>query len=386
MGRLINSLIIFSILLAVLPLVLITSCEEEIYQEYPRKVVYHLGAINWDSAQVAEASKAELMVLSIDRAFNPVNKEYLEALREYNPNIKIIAHYTLLGRNEFWNYPDTVGYDKTWPWLLDIYHTTRPHWAKTSTGDTLHYWPDCVFLNYYNEDCSGLNYTLMNDMVDIFAEYNEEYGLDGVFFDYIMDNIFISPYVSGDVDGEIDMNKNGVAQDSSERFDLVQWQWEYINKFRDRFGEDFIMVANGRFNDYTISRDGKYFRDILNGKFYEKFPKMMWGRSERNGFEDLIDEGSYARAFGKRWTILGCYGQDNYFGHAAANLTGVLVAESTDDSKWREWYYGYGLGKAEGTIYMPEGGQYYSRKFEDGIVEMRFIGEDGTATILVVDK
>jgi len=237
---------------------------------YPEKSIVHLESfIDWNPEKLQDAAQAEMVILPIDWCFSPESEGILEELRQLNPGIQIIGYQVMLGVYTLW--PDTSYLQATLPYKLDYYQAVTNEWASTTTGDTLMIWRDLILLNPIDGD--EINRSLIDTMIDLIVEYQSQTGdaLDGIMHDYFMYRPYINPTIRDLVEGEIDLNGNGVIidEDTGEQALFYAWQKEYAREIRNRFGEDFIQVGNGR-----PPQEDAELAAILNGIFYENFPNL----------------------------------------------------------------------------------------------------------------
>jgi|GEM_PF-3459756 len=270
---------------------------------YPEKSIVHLESfIDWNPEKLQDAAQAEMVILPIDWCFSPESEGILEELRQLNPGIQIIGYQVMLGVYTLW--PDTSYLQATLPYKLDYYQAVTNEWASTTTGDTLMIWRDLILLNPIDGD--EINRSLIDTMIDLIVEYQSQTGdaLDGIMHDYFMYRPYINPTIRDLVEGEIDLNGNGVIidEDTGEQALFYAWQKEYAREIRNRFGEDFIQVGNGR-----PPQEDAELAAILNGIFYENFPNLRWQLTDRDGLLRLLqhqEEGFLSTAKGRTWSIL----------------------------------------------------------------------------------
>lgn len=273
------------------------------HRGYPEKGVVHIQSfIDWDPETLRDVAQAEMVILPIDWCFSPETEGILGELRQLNPGIQILGYQVVLGVYTLW--PDTSYLQATLPYNLDYYQAVTNDWAFTTTGDTLMIWRDLIFLNPIDGD--EMNRSLIDTLVDLIEEYQSQTGdaLDGIMHDYFMYRIYINPTIRHLVDGEIDLNGNGVIidDDTGEQALLYAWQKEYAREIRNRLGEDFIQIANGR-----PPQEDAELAAMLNGIFYENFPNLRWQLTDRDGLLQLLqhqEEGFLSTAKGRTWSIL----------------------------------------------------------------------------------
>ncbi len=308
------------------------------FEQYPMRGITHWSNFfEWDETTVAEAARAGLLIFPIERCFSPDATDIISRLRELNPDIKILGYLTVLQVKEL--YPDTAYLASTLPWELEYYRTLEDNWAWSTTGDTFHVWPGLILLDPITESGEG-DTRLMNDIVDMLEKYTDAWpgAIDGVMHDYIMYQPYISPY-NDNVEGELDLDDNGIliGDDDNEREVYLQWQKDYVAAIRSRLGPRFIQIANGR-----VPQEDAELAGYLNGIFYELFPNMCWGITDRAGFEILLEnqaEGWLTEAHGRTWSILtnASIEYNNMFCMLSSMLTGCFYTELVDEYTFRGW-------------------------------------------------
>jgi hypothetical protein len=318
---------------------------------YPEKSVVHWAPFyHWTDETIGQAAQSKAIVVPMGRCFAEESREVIERLRELNPDVQILGYLPLLV--SYMLPTDTTGLRDALPFVFDYYDAVKGNWACTTTGDTLVIWPEAVFLDPIVED--GIDRTLITKIVDLIETYQTDGGppIDGIMHDYFMYSVYISPYSRPTVDGEPDLDGDGVpcGEDQDERDLLLLWQKEYLRELRARFGDDFIMVGNGR-----PPQEDPELAGLLNGIFYESFPNGPWCWTDRKGFLRLLDnqrEGFLARAKGRTWSILANdqVEQNNFFCLVSSLLAGCLFTELHGSSTFTGWTLTVNAGDPEGEI------------------------------------
>jgi len=292
-----------------------------------------------------------------------------------NPDLRIIGYQLVLGVSVL--DVDTSYLRRTLPFYLDYYNATTDDWAFSTTGDTLMMWPGQIMLNPISG--GAVNRRLIMETVDMMERYraNTTGRHDGVMHDYFMDSPFINPFVRPMVDGSIDLDGNGIlfGEDALEQALFVEWQKEYAREIRNRFGDDFIQIANGR-----LPQDDAELAGLLNGIFYEVFPNMRWNLTDRDGLLALLghqSEGYLAKAAGRTWSIVSNEygGGNNLFCLLASMFAGCFYTELHGTYLFTGWTLEIdggrplGPGSLEGRT---DSLMTVQRRFERGVVRMRF--------------
>lgn len=288
-----------------------------------------------------------MAILPIQHCLSERGGEIIGRMKSINPDIKIIGYQGLLGVSEL--YFDTLYVRRNIPYELDYYYVTRDHWAWTTTGDTLSGWPGSITLNPFTD--GSLDYGFITDLVDLIEEYRQgrRSALDGIMHDYFMYSPGIDPSSS---EGDIDLDANGVLfrEDEMEKEFFLRWQIDFAREIRTRMGPDFIQVGNGK-----VPQENAELAGMINGIFYEVYPNMRWGITDRDGLTKLLEnqrEGYLARACGRTWSILSndMIEYNTYFCFVSSLLAGCLYSEIYDTAIFTGWRIDTGPGLAESDL------------------------------------
>jgi hypothetical protein len=340
------------------------------FEQYPmRGVVHWRDFFNWDEARTAEAARAGLLILPIERCFSPLAEDIIARIRELNPDVRILGYLGMLQVREL--YPDTAYLEKYLPWELEFYNSTKDYWTWTTTGDTFSVWPGSIFLDPIDDE-GRPDETLITRIVGMLEEYVDDRpeAIDGVMHDYFMYQPYVSPY-NDNVEGQVDFDGNGIpiGEDGNERAVFLRWQKDYAAAIRSRLGPGFIQIANGK-----VPQEDAELARYLNGIFYELFPNMCWGITDRAGLEKLLENqagGWLTQAQGRTWSILtnNSIEYNNMFCMLSSLLTGCFYTELIDDFTFRGWSIEVDAGRAlsaltvEGT---SDSIMTYRRLFDGG--------------------
>ena len=273
------------------------------YENYPSRGITHWTDFShWDDATTADAARADLVIFPVERCFSPLGTDIIARMRELNPDIRILGYLTVLQVKEL--YYDTTYLERYLPWELEFYRLVEDCWAWTTTGDTFSIWPGTIFLDPIDER-GRPDDELITGIVDMLEEYTDAWpgAIDGLMHDYIMYQPYVSPW-NDNVDGDVDLDGNGTptGEDENERDVFLRWEKDYIAAIRSRMGPRFIQIANGR-----VPQEDEELAGNLNGIFYELFPNMCWGITDRAGFEILLEnqaEGWLTEAHGRTWSMV----------------------------------------------------------------------------------
>ena len=322
-----------------------------IADSYPEKSVVHWAPLRlWNDELIGEAALSRSIVIPMEQCFSEETRPVLERLRELNPDLRVIAYLPLLC--VYTVPPDTTGLRGVVPFLYDYYETVRENWAVTTTGDTLMIWPEAIFLDPISN--GGIDRDLIEKIADLLEGYQQSGypPIDGIMHDYFMYCVYVNPACRPGVEGEPDLDGDGIpcAEDGDERDLLLLWQKEYMRELRSRFGEDFIMIGNGR-----PPQENAELAGLLNGIFYEAFPNGPWGWTDREGFMRLIEnqrEGYLAPTEGRTWSILSNdrIEYNNLFCLVSSLLAGCLYTELHGSCIFTGWTLDVNAGAPAGEL------------------------------------
>lgn len=319
--------------------------------EYPEKSVVHWAPFyHWSDEMIGEAARAKSIVVPMERCFSEESRGVIERLRELNPDLQILAYFPVLG--VYTVSSDTTGLRDVLPFLFDYYDTVEEDWASTTTGDTLMIWPGEILLDPIVE--GNINRGLITKIVDLVERYQtgDFPQIDGIMHDYFMYSVYVNPDCRPAVEGEPDLDGDGIpcSEDEDEKDLLLLWQKEYLRELRARFGDDFIMIGNGR-----PPQEDPELAGFLNGIFYETFPNGPWYWTDRKGFLRLLDnqrEGYLAPAKGRTWSILSNdrIEYNNLFCLVSSLLAGCLYTELHGSCTFTGWTLNVEAGNPAGEI------------------------------------
>jgi hypothetical protein len=337
-------------------------------------VVHWSSFFEWDEATVAEAARADLVIFPIERCFSPLAEDIIADMRDINPELKIAAYIPVLNVEEL--PPETSYIEEYLPWVIEYSALVRDSWAMTTTGDTLHVWPGRILLNPIAGGGAGRD--LIEGIVDLIEEHIGErpWAIDGLMHDYFMYRPYVSPY-NTNVTGDIDLDGDGtpIGDDEDERERFLRWQKDYAAEIRSRFGADFIQIANGK-----VPQEDAELAGYLNGIFYELFPNMCWGVTDREGLQALLEnqaDGWLEEAHGRTWSILtnNSIEYNNMFCLLSSMLAGCFYTELHGDFVFRGWTIDIEAGRAESALRiegMEDSIMTYSRSFSGGETVISF--------------
>jgi hypothetical protein len=345
---------------------------------YPEKSVVHWRSFeSWDTGTIEEAATSNLIIFPLAWCYSTESRGILSEIRRLNPDIQIIGYQSVMGVATL--YPDTTYLRKTIPYVLDYYDAVRSDWAWTTAGDTLMIWKDLISLNPIKN--GALNTGLIEKLVDLIAEYQNESGapVDGIMHDYFCDYFYINPDIRDIVLGDIDLDGDGLvfADDTGEQELFYLWQKEYARAIRERFGDDFIQIGNGR-----PPHEDEELAHYLNGVFYELYPNNCWSWTDRDGLLDLLDNqraGYLSKAKGRTWSLCtnekGNANGNNMFCLLSSLVAGCLYTEMQGSYEFSGWTLDVEPGTPTGPASIEgslDSVLTVRRPFEKGEVKLSF--------------
>jgi hypothetical protein len=358
--------------------------------EFPEKGVVHWKSfLSWDEGSIAEAARSRMAIFPIQICLSDAGGEIIGRMKEINPEMKIVGYQGLLAVSEL--YPDSAWVRENIPYELDYYYLVRDRWAFTTTGDTLSIWPGSIFLNPLTGGTADAG--MMEELVGLIERYRDghESRLDGIMHDYFMEQPYVNPELSGVVEGDIDLDGDGIpiGDDPGERAEFLRWQIEYAALIRDRLGPDFIQVGNGR-----VPQDNAELAGNINGIFYELYPNMCWSITDRAGFQKLLAnqaDGWLAKAFGRTWSIVtnDAIEYNNYFCMISSLLTGCMYTELYGNASFTGWELELDPGLPVSELIVegrPDSVMTYRRFFSNGEARISFASYGGRISTQFIEE
>jgi len=236
----------------------------------PRMAIVDYRTGNLDTEAAERYARAELVVLESTYLWSwPRNTGFVASVKALNPDTRVLGY--VLAKNSWTTWGDEPDSDPIAnPYGWDWYQATRPYWCFTTTGDTLMDWPLQVVLDITNPACRRA-------MIEVLLKWRREgeNPVDGFFWDYFANSLWIAPAVDATVDGEPDLDGDGIGhfEDADERQVFRDAQTALVLETRAAFGNDFIQIFNG-----GRAAGDSSFAALGDGMFYELFPAVgFWG-------------------------------------------------------------------------------------------------------------
>lgn len=222
---------------------------------YPRLANYYL---KWELSESEARDLAKWDLLILDMEVQENSPESLKLIRELNPNVIILAYIT--SQEIIDDVQKTAGYTGAHLRTMLRNEISDNWWLRDGSDSRISYWPGTYLLNLSNQSKTNHSGERFNDFLPRFVNsYIVNSNLfDGVFYDNSWGDV---TWVKED----IDINRDGKVEDIS----LVNEAWadgylDMLEKSREIFPKDFIIVGNGRVHwDY---------QNKLNGMMLESFP------------------------------------------------------------------------------------------------------------------
>jgi hypothetical protein len=345
-----------------------------IEEKYPRLANLFLKW-NITEAEAIELAKWDLVVIDMEAQVR--TPEGLRKIREYNPNIKILAYIT---SQEFTSSFYTLRSDSMRRRLYSDF--SDDWWLKTSGGGRTVWWPGTWLINVTNAAASNKNGQKWNDYLPEFVsrEILSTGFWDGVFYDNAWEGASWLP--SGK---ELDINRDG-KNDSGEEIDR-KWR-EGMNKIFEKTRElspGKIVMGNG----------GKTYAENLNGIAIEHFHRMDWSWGMNDYFTVLReDQDPETMIFACNTENSGRsddYQKMRYCLASALLGDGYFAFDYGDQAHNYTWWYDeydISLGKPLGNAYnifdKKDKGttkSVWRRDFEKGIVLVNSTGSPSTVNL-----
>ncbi len=223
---------------------------------YPKLANYFL---NWEisNSEAVELAKWDLLVLDMETQVN--SREQLKKIRQYNPDIIILAYVTAGEIRQ-----DACAYSMSML-RCDLYNKIKDDWyLRDERGSRTVAWPGTNMINFgsdkYNTNDSW------NDALPKFVYYKlMTSGVwDGVFYDTIWHDLY---WVNN---GELDVNNDG----RNDNIAYVNERYKngvvrMLSTSRNLFGDDYIILENG--SSHVA------YQPYINGMMYESFPTPWEG-------------------------------------------------------------------------------------------------------------
>jgi len=343
-------------------------------------VFEYSGSLAWHAPGAYEKfAKADIVILpsyfywgvAANEALRPLDK-----VREINPSVKIVG-YALSKTTNLWWADMAPG-----SFARDMYERTLDYWSYTTEGDTLMDFSGQVVLNILDPACR-------NAMIETIVQHSRESNIhfDGIFWDYFNNEIWVHPNVDAEVNGDPDLDGDGVPQllDVNERAAYRQACADLATALRDSMGDEYIQIFNGQraYGDAA-------FASLADGLFYELFPTLFFpdpdmGNALDPSFEHNLwaTRGRLRTGAGGPYVGLGSIWRNFYVDHNGLPTQVVhgdvfrVVALLTDTySCWLEsGAHSYGYPKQDISLGPPLGptqieGKIYTRQFQYGSVKM----------------
>lgn len=234
----------------------------------------HFGSDDFNNQTlIEELARYDLVGVTADEIWRDAaeSARFIERVKAINPDIKIVGYSSVKTVHQGWAHAPAGSYARAmWDGLL-------PYWSYTTTGDTLMDWPGVINVNILDQACRDV-------FIDTFVAWQQTAAnrLDGIYWDYFNNGIWIPDFVS--CEGDPDMDGNGISQysDPAEIEAYRQACVEMTLGLRSKLGDDFIQIFNGQ-RAYTDS----LFASHADGVIYELFPTLGFQGGQR--VRDALD-------------------------------------------------------------------------------------------------
>lgn len=325
---------------------------------FPKLANYYLP---WDIAdnEAQDLAKWDLIVVhtqAVDR-----NSDLLQLIKQYNPNIKILAYFP---SQEINNQAQTIDPNGAWGKIYNQVNSAD-WWLKNTGQQYLSHWPGTRLINVTNnallKDGQRWNHWLPQFINNNYLKTNPNW--DGIFYDNCWPTVdWLNFALDLNNDGQIDTAAGQNAYWSAGMTELLSYTKQII-------AAEKLVVCNG----------GTNYRQNYQGRMFESFPLPNEGGWAKN-LNDLLLTGPYSiiNANTANHGNQADY-QNMRFGFTSTLLgDGYYSFDSGDQNHGQKWWYdeynAY-LGKALGParIYnnnstSPFVPGTWQRHFENGLV------------------
>ncbi len=327
---------------------------------------------------IEKIAKSNVAVLGLYSLYQNIEDEIpaLDRIRAINPDIKILGYFLNKTNMLHWENSPEGSITRT------LYDRTKPYWSYTTTGDTLMNWPGQVILNILDPACREAIYSTL-------AEFhtNSVNKFDGVLWDYFDSKIWIHPDVAPFVDGEPDLDGDGIPmnEDPDEKAAYLAACDSLVIETRQIMGDDFIQVFNG-----TRAQADPEFASLGDGMYYEIFPTQVFpdpdfANALNPDYENsLFNSVTWPRTEnGGPYIVIGTYWHSRYYDQnielteinygnlyrVAGLLTDVYTTWLKTTNHEYHWTDNeFNLGSPTGPTVID--GDFFSRDFQYGRIEL----------------
>lgn len=269
-------------------------------------------------------AKHDLLIVDLENKFN--NRKILLELKKMNPNIKLLAYsnpmeifLTLYASRPWQNKVIEEITQNRRAWLLQVVSRENPNQSKSYSK----FWPGMVMLNL-SSTCPKIDGETYSEWMA--KKINTEILSDNIFDGYFMDNgtVNISWLYEGQ-GGYIDVAGNGSLKPNS----YVDKKWSegvrsYLSYIKNKgklkkglFAWFSRLFQSQKSDRIVVSNKGDLnLLDIVDGKFFEKFPNDYLGETWLFGWRQSLFN---AQKTGE-YTVINVEHNNLYFGLASCLL------------------------------------------------------------------
>jgi len=326
----------------------------------------------WDISTSEAKELAKWDILIIDMEVQRITPDSLKLIKQYNPNIKILAYLASA---------DIRGDSGSLSGSLrqKLYRKINSNWwLRDTSGRKVEWWQGNPLINPtdYTRTASGSRWYdelpkfVKNELVD--SGY-----WDGVFYDNVWDDVsFLSQKFQIDID-------NDGRSDSNSKISSA-WKigmTKLLQNTRNLLGNDKLILTNG----------GEGYYQYINGTLFEHFPDYGWDQTLLR-YKNILDRGAEPAIGIINSNVDNSGDQDNYqkmrYGLASALLqNGYYSFDSGDQSHHEIWWYdeyeaALGEPAGEAEYVLGSGNQLreglWRRDFTNGLVLVNSTGRSYT--------
>ncbi|EKE07388.1 MAG: hypothetical protein ACD_18C00100G0002 [uncultured bacterium] len=318
-------------------------------QDAPELANYYLANLSF--VNVSDLAKNDLLILSSTQI--AVHPEVINQLKKINPDIIILAYLPSQSYNyQYW----------TSDVLFRNMQVSDTWWLKDQSGNKISAWSGIYNINMDN---AWSRYLVS------FANQNitSLYGVDGIFFDMVSENI---SWINS---GNIDMDNNGRKDSGSDADRLWRDRTQYLLKYAHDNLQTKYIVTNG--SSHVA------FQSFVHGRMFETFPTPWEGNGS---WSTVMNNLKFIKNNNKKpnITILNSNsnntGQEDYqdmrFGLTSALLEDAYFSYDHGDTNHGQtwWYDEYDVNLGDAISVSKSKNNYadykpdiWQRSFENGV-------------------
>ena len=338
---------------------------------YPRLVNYYLG---WTLTKSKAKKLSQWDVVVLDMENQERNPHLIKKMREWNPDIVILAYITAQEIDR-----SATDRPQVAPLRYQLYQGVEAGWyLKNSNGQRLSWWPGTYLMNVTNKSPS-INGKRWSDHISNFVT-NEILATDlwdGVFYDNAWGNI---SFFAGE---DIDLNLDGKKESRQTAND--EWRRgmkEIYNKTREKTDEHIILVGNNTTLRYSRELNGMMIENLSGSDWKRKMESYKFNTENRARPRiNLINSNTGNEGGRNKY-------QKMRFGLASTLMENGYYSFDFGDKNHKQlwWYDEYSVGLGEPTGKADSDQRKYqrgvwTRSFEHGLAVLNSSNRNKTVEL-----